>query len=48
MYTLHYSPGACSIIVHVLLEVLGHVYVRTARAKGLTERRITSSQLSSG
>jgi glutathione S-transferase len=23
MYTLHYSPGSCSLIVHVLLEELG-------------------------
>ena len=23
MYTLHYSPGSCSLIVHILLEEFG-------------------------
>ena len=33
MYTLHYTPGACSIIVHVLMEELG-VPVELAKADG--------------
>lgn len=34
MYTLHYSPGACSLIVHVLLEELGVPFeLRKADAK---------------
>ena len=23
MYTLHYSPGSCSLVVHAVLEELG-------------------------
>jgi glutathione S-transferase len=41
MYTLHYSPGSCSLIIHVVLEEVGVAFeLRKAETKSPAYRKV--------
>jgi glutathione S-transferase len=44
MHTLFYSPGACSMAVHIVLEEIGEPYeLRLISSSGITEGKMTAT-----